>query len=417
MTANGEVRRLPPPLVLFLIGQIALVSISLLFVWAAKYRWNGGNVGPGFPYPFGLRWWHDYTVFQERFRFLHSTTFFSDSVPGEPFEYPAAAALVYCSFYAIPAGLAAFLALTFGSVAGLACWLARAMERRGLNIWRTALFVVVSLALSYPFWFAFATGNIEICIFLLLAAGLIALLLGRPLIAAMLFGVIGAMKIFPLVFLALLIPQRRYRVIAAGLGTAIGLNVVALWVLCPNIGYASRGIAAGLAVNRAVYILPFKPLNTSADHSLIGFAKRLLHEFGVNHLSAAVLAMYLAVAAAVGLLVYFFNIRKLPVLNQILLLTIVAVLLPPTSHDYTLIHLYIPWALCVLYLLDGEGTRNLRGMSSAFICFAVIFSPEYMLMYHGVGFSAQVKCIALVVLSLLAVLNPWTKVDGLIDQS
>ena len=50
-----------------------------------------------------------------------------------------------------------------------------------------------------------------------------------------------------------------------------------------------------------------------------------------------------SLVAAVWL--YFKRIFKLPLLNQVLSLTICSILLPPVSHDYTLIQMYAPWAI------------------------------------------------------------------------
>jgi hypothetical protein len=123
---------------------------------------------------------------------------------------------------------------------------------------------------------------------------------------------------------------------------------------------------------------------------------------------------YLAVAAALGLALYILRIRFLPILNQILCLCIASILLPPTSYDYTLIHLYVPWGLMVLYAIDlAKAKRSPQGLYSVFVCFAILMSAESELIYKAPGnanphgYSGQLKAITLVVLLVIGLIRPF----------
>jgi hypothetical protein len=42
------------------------------------------------------------------------------------------------------------------------------------------------------------------------------------------------------------------------------------------------------------------------------------------------------------------------VINKISVLIILSITLPPVSFDYTLLHLYICWAIFTIYLIDAQ---------------------------------------------------------------
>ena len=69
------------------------------------------------------------------------------------------------------------------------------------------------------------------------------------------------------------------------------------------------------------------------DHAFFATPKLLLQGTGISlrHL----LVGYLAIATCTMLSLYVFRIRHLPLINQLLLLLVCCVALPPTSFDYT----------------------------------------------------------------------------------
>src|ERR1700723_2311883 len=64
----------------------------------------------------------------------------------------------------------------------------------------------------------------------------------------MLIGLAGAMKLFPLALLGLLLAARRYRAFALGFAVAVLVNVASLAIVGPTVGDAQRGVNAGLTV-------------------------------------------------------------------------------------------------------------------------------------------------------------------------
>jgi hypothetical protein len=330
--------------------------------------------------------------------------------------YPAPMAVLYQSFYLLGRhSLGIFLFITMMLVAFLGAILGKAMVRQGAGVPTAALFLSSAICFSYPFWFTYMLGNMEVCVFLIVAAGFLAYVRGYLYVAAGLIGLAASVKIFPFVYLALFLGRKKYPQFAFGVAAAVAANVSSLWLLCPSIPIAYRGIKSGLLAFRNLYILPFRPVETGFDHSIFGFMKsvgNLLHE---PVMPGAVLTGYLAVAAIGGISLYFLRIRHLPQLNQIVCLCALSILLPPTSHDYTLIELYVPWGLMVLYALRTANIRP-RGLMLAFVCFAVAMSAESELIYK-VGYSGQLKAIALVVLLLTALKCPWDSTEDRLSPS
>jgi len=91
-----------------------------------------------------------------------------------------------------------------------------------------------------------------------------------------------------------------------------------------------------------------------------------------------------------------FRVRHLPILNQILALSVLMVLIPPINFDYTLISIYLPWAM-LLYALSKPGCQfGARIAAVIMVLCAIIFTSQYYLVvgpWNELG--GQVKTLAL----------------------
>jgi hypothetical protein len=218
----------------------------------------------------------------------------------------------------------------------------------------------------------------EICIFLIVAFGILAFLRRHFVLSATLIGVAASMKIFPFVYFALFLSRRKYKELALGVLAYAVTTLASMWLVCPSLPIAYRGVRSGLSAFQYLYILPYLPVETGFDHSIFGFFKALIDFFyGPKMMTPHLLKGYLVFASVAGLALYFFRIRFVPILNQVLCLCIASLLLPPTSHDYTLLHLYVPWGLMVLYAIDqARANRSMDKLRSVFVCFAILMSAQ-----------------------------------------
>jgi hypothetical protein len=207
------------------------------------------------------------------------------------------------------------------------------------------------------------------------------------------------MKFYPIVFAGLLLARRQYRATAVALATAAVSMAASLWLVCPDVRVSWRGMQQGLAAFRVWYMLGYEQVGF--DHSVFAGVKALWLMVSGKPLPpqslALLLGIYMPGIAFAGIVLYFDRIRKLPVVNQVLCLTIATILLPPVSYDYTLLHLYAPWAMLVLVAMDGR-ERAVPGLTAAFVCLAVAMTPLSEAIVHGQGYGGQGKAVALVAL-------------------
>jgi hypothetical protein len=379
-------------------------------------------------YPYGLYLFPSITNYMDlwgysaRFRSLHSVAFFS---PGpNVFAYPPAVAPFYGFFFLFPHSTTVFLLFCGCVVLLVGILFARALSRHGLTRRAAFMFTLLSAVLSYPLYFAFNRGNTEILVWLISAAGIYALLKDRPWLGALLIGIASAMKLFPFIYFGLLVSRRQYRQAIFGLMGACVATLASLWLICPNLRASIAGTRRGLAGFTTSYSGHYQSGEIGVDHSLFGLLKRYLGVLpGAEY--AHLLNIYFVVAAVLGLAAYFLRIRHLPLINQVLCLAIACILLPPTSFDYTLLHLYTPWALCVLLVVDssraehlhGNASRIVPGLAAIFVCFAILMSQIGEIILHGDRLGGQIKAVTLIVLFVLALKYPLRYSDATADAS
>lgn len=390
---------LTPQLKLFVKVQLFLI---LACVAAEIFCHFVLHLGAPYDYPFlarGETFW-DFILFFHRFRFFHRPEFFTVD-PGYPFLYPAPVAVLYEVFFVFRIfSLPLFLLFILECFVVSAFMLDRTLQRRGLSSNRSAGFVAASLLLSYPLWFDIKQGNIEIGIWLFVALGVWAFCAGKGYKAAACFGIAGSMKIFPFVYLGLLIARRKYRETAFAVLVAFVTTVVSLWLLGGiHVRAAWRNVEAGVNGFRTIYVLHYRPNEIGFDHSLFALIKCCVPHPPLLEVPPLLLTAYLAIAAAAGIALYFLRIRNLPLINQVLCLSVASILLPPVSSDYTLMHLYIPWAMLVLFAQEQTNLRRaVPGLAAAFVLLAILFAPESEFIYDAVRFGGQLKAGALVAL-------------------
>jgi hypothetical protein len=85
---------------------------------------------------------------------------------------------------------------------------------------------------------------------------------------------------------------------------------------------------------------------------------------------------FLSTVAFAFVLLRFF---KLPVVNQMILLGAAITLLPPVAAEYTLLHLYVPFGIFLLFLVREVATGRVvceqKYILTLLILFAFLFSP------------------------------------------
>lgn len=364
----------------------------------------------------------DLTIYRARFVFFHSPAFFKQ--PGWQYMYPAPLSLAYKFFYHFQHAAPVFAAVAIVWILLAAFLLGRALWARGVSAWASATILLVLVFCSYALFFELKQANLELIVWIVISCGLWAFYRGGFRTAAVCFGIATAMKLFPFVFLGLFLARKQYRLTSLSLGAAGLTTLVSLWALCPDLPAGWQGISEGLTAFRTIYVLhiPAFPF----DHSLF----RLLRWFlswnasskaavSATETLSSVLTAYLGVCATAGVILYFVRIRKLPLANQVLCLTVASILLPPVSFDYTLIHLYGPLVLLLLATLDQplEGVRPSQpGLGSVFVLLALLLAPETEFIFRKVTLEGEFKSCCLVILFCVALCCPFVSAADLKEE-
>ena len=411
----------PMPLAVRLFGWVTL-GLTLLCLGV---EWICGTVlRLQYPYTWPLMPtndpFRDFHLYRDRFSVYHSAQFFT--YPGEAYLYPAPAAVFYKLFFLSRHPTRTFLLSFLVAAIVLAIVFARKLLSRGISFDGVSGLVAATVFCSYPFFFDFEQGNIEWIIWLLVLFGVWAFVSGRGSMAAVCFGFAASIKFYPILFVCLFLSRRQFRQASLAVVVSLASTVVSLWLLCPDIGVAWRGTLAGIATFRERYMLDSREVGF--DHSLFALPKAfagsirfLTHsaEPPRPEILAKMLTVYSASLVVVGLVLYVAVIRRLPWINQIICLTVATVLLPPVSYDYTLLYLYVPWAVLVLFAVDA-GRPNVPGLMGAMVCFAILFAPETELIVHGSSLGGQLKAVTLMVLAGIALLRPFRLADDAVDE-
>jgi hypothetical protein len=349
----------------------------------------------------------DLMYFYPRFRYLHTELFFT-STDVFPFMYPASAVVPYVFFYAFaPHIVAAYLSFALGSLITAAALFARALSQRGIKLIVAVGLITSGLVCCYPVWFALSQANLEIVVWVVITSGIALFLAGRGYGAAVCFALAACLKIYPALFLVLLLLRRQHRQVAVGVVAGISFSIGALLFVGPTFAEASNGIKHGLNLFKVLYMLRVRN-ETGLDHSLFALFKRIVWQHQTTSQRAAVeLKLYLILMSLLTLGLLVRRVWRQPVINQIVFCTIVCVLFPPTSFEYTLLEILTVFGLLTLLAVDAQlAGQRIPGLTAILFCCAatLTFLPE--LIHHETEFGGQIKCLLLIALLILTLRYP-----------
>jgi hypothetical protein len=345
------------------------------------------------------------------------------------FNYPPPAAYVYkvliCTFpgYSVQTYIS-FLVISvlgFALVAWRACGAARGVRLSA------AAAIATTACLGYPMWFTADRGNIEGVVWVFSAAGICFLLRARYRAAALLIGLAASIKPFSIVFLLLLLPRRKYKEAALGLATAGLFVIAALTALGPNPWKAYQQLQPNATFYMDHYMGNLLPVEEARfTHSLLDGMKsaalsvemggirpgmaitevpRLMAEPGGWHEVRPLAKAYpFVTVAGLGLLLAVFY--RMPLLNQLTALGAAATLFPPVASEYTLLHLYVPFGVLLVFLTRevavGRAVFSYASMLAFAVLYGLLFAPlTFLKIYAG-----DAKLLLLLALLCVAARSP-----------
>jgi hypothetical protein len=378
-----------------------LTAIALVYYHFTGYMVQAQLWSPGSD-NFG-DFWH----YHKLFALFHTRAFFESA---DRFAYPAPCAVLYAFFYGSgPRPHLVFditLALVFLTSGG---FFFRFLQRLGLERVEAALITALLMVTSYPWHTLYDRANMELFVYVFLAAGVWAFLAGRPMLAAALWGCAGALKIYPIALLALFLHRKTFRPLLLGLATFAGVLLISFWFVGPTIAIAAKGTIDGLTGFVGHYAGTARREELNLDHSALGAIKEIL-SLNMFHLGADWQKVSIAYQTMVflGAPVLFFSwIRKLPLLNELCLLLIGVVLLPPVSYDYTLVHIYLVLGIVLgAYYYAVRRGHTFPGAITYFAAFALLSTPQTWIHLRGLRPNGVIKCLALIVIAALLLRFP-----------
>ncbi len=366
---------------------------------------------------------------------------------GSPiYNYPAPAAYVYAFFLrGFPHHpVRAYLLLL---LAGLACGV--------LLLWRAArgptsttlpliAAAVATALLGSPLVFAADRGNLEGAVGLILAAGLVLFVSRRYYASAAFIGLAASVKPFPGLFLLLLLRRRLYPQAAVGIAIAALSVLLALTALGPTPVAAYKYLQPGVTDYFNNYVMKVPVAQEGRfDHSIMDFVKsgvniassytprstgqpnnpesmflpqdlyditpagrtpRKANSDQLRRMHTLFIAAMLLSAAGLGYTLL--AIRKLPLLNQMILIATAITLFPPLAAEYTLVHLYVPFALFLLFLITDVSTGSIAFTRARVLGFLLLFALLFSPLSFFAARTGNIKTVLLVTLLFATGSNP-----------
>jgi hypothetical protein len=267
--------------------------------------------------------------------------------------------------------------------------------------------------------FVVERGNLEMVVFAVMAGFLYAYYVENSVWCLALLAVAISLKLFPAVFVVLLLADRRYRWAALAVAGSIALTLGSVVVLV----LTGRGLMSVLAASlsaqstyNGIMVRQFQgvPYGSSLWGALVtvvghlGVAPgKLVDRFSGSYVLAAALAFGL-----VALLVIKAVERPW---QRVALLTLSALLLPNVTGDYRLLYIYLPVAL----LLNAPDRSRVDLVClGLFGCLLVPMDYRYGVAAFNPGWAASATSSSVVVypvimlaLMVLVALDAWRTAD------
>jgi hypothetical protein len=304
-------------------------------------------------------------------RLVHTSAFWSNPLT-PPVAYPPFAAVLLGLTYASRFPATLYMLVGLGSLA-IAAWLTRqALINNGVGSWSATLFPITVAAVSFPIEGLLQRGNIELFLWIFTAAGIWAFLRGHANLAAVLWALAASVKLYPAIFFVLFFSRRRLGSAMLGVVSFVAISTASMLYLGPSLRIALAGSLHNVFGYQGKRVGEWNMHELAENHSFFTWVKTAAMVSG--HSAAALTVPYYLCGAAVFALLIT-RLRKRPVANQLLGVSVFMVLLPPISYFYTLVHLYAPWLVLVMLAVRAARAGMLiPGLHTTILLFLPLFA-------------------------------------------
>jgi len=384
----------------WLIALVLFFSMAAAFLWLLPLTTSHPVLFPSGPA------FEDIIVYKGRFALYHTAKFFTSRATSA-FAYPPGAAPIYEAFYKTSDATAAYL--IFAAITIFAALIAAFyfLRRRG-----AAKLFLPLLLFTFPLIFLIQRANIEIVLWIIIVLGLLAYRRGLGIVAAILFGIAAAIKLYPILLLGLFL-KRKQDLPAFLIGVTVSILALAAAIAYAGPTYASaaHGFFTGVTRFQDHYVDTVSKVEVAFDHS---FFSPLKYRAYSNHTSPAPWRLTYYLLAGTLALLLFLRARTLPFLNRVVFLVTAMISLPPVSFTYTLVHLYLP----LLLLLGALTTFRTRPPATAILAVALLLFLLLPIMSLSVFQplpTGPMQSCALLALLILCALQAWPEASIVAD--
>jgi hypothetical protein len=353
----------------------------------------------------------DIIVYKGRFTLYHSARFFT-SRAYSAFAYPAGAAPIYALFYATADATTTYLLL-----AAVTTFAALTAAFLFLRHHTAAKFFLPLVLFSYPLIFLIQRANIELILWIIVALAIVAYRRNLTILAAILFGIAAAIKLYPILLLGLFLKPKATRshrdlpAFAIGILTAILATAAAIAITGPTFAVAAHGFFTGVDKFQGHYVDTVSKVEIAFDHCLFSPFKYLAY---TQHISPAPWRSTYYLCAATLAFILFLRVRTLPFLNRIVFLVAAMVCLPPVSFTYTLVHLYLPMLLLLAALTASTKPAPPTALAALALLLFLMLPLVSLTVLIPIP-TGPIQALVLLALLILCAINPWPDVSPTLE--
>lgn len=399
---SGSYTPLPKVLRIFWVGSITAFALFLLIAYLQSHKGishNGWN-------PLNDPFLEDLIINRPSFKLLHSAEFFHNP---SSVAYPPFSAVVLGMMYSAPHPLELYAAIFIAALATAILYVRRLMIDSGINPITATLFPLSLALITFPVEGLFQRGNIELFLWIFAAAGIWAYLRDHNDAAAILWAFAAAMKLYPVIFLILLIPRHKFRALFLGVLSFFSISLLSMMYLGPNISTAFWGSLRNTFGYQGVRAAEWSFHELAANHSFFGLVRLVALILG--HSSMNLTLPYYLTGAVVMAIAFFGRIRNLPIANQVLTVSVFMVMLPSVSYFYTLVHLYAPWLILIFIAIRAHRAgKHIEGLELTIMLFLPLFASFTLFTFRSLFlFGGLIQAFFLLLLFLSGLQYPFAE--------
>ncbi len=268
------------------------------------------------------------------------------------------------------------------------------------NLLEKAGCVILLAITSYPLLFVLDRGNVEGLLFIFLCFFIYFYKKGRFLLSIIPLALAISMKLYPLVFVVLLISDRRYKETIFCVLLSLGVTLSSLLLMKGNIFFSVTEFMKDLLWFKNGYIIGNSGANY--NHSLFNFFKGVyLYYLPITKDLNIFSSLYTILAFIIfGLIALYIIFAEKKLWRKTALLVLSMILLPYVSFDYTLIHIYIP-----LMLFINSDEKISKSNLAVCILFGLLIIPKhYFVPVMSYNVSINVCLSPLIMLSIIGII-------------